>query len=182
MRVKGSIIQARLAFAKNRGASGMEQVLAALSPSTRESLDSILPNQWFPFEVLCEVTIAVDQVLGTGDLSLCEEMGRYACDANLPRLYRAFLSLGSIEFFLNRAAAAWRAHYDQGTIEVRRIGPKRVHLRMMGMPGPCHAQCLCVMGFIKRAGEITGNTSVSGGVTRCRERGDSLCELTGEWE
>ncbi|HMJ10982.1 MAG TPA: hypothetical protein VK524_06220 [Polyangiaceae bacterium] len=181
MRVKGTVIIARLDFARSKGPEVLERFYAALDPGTREMLQGVLPNQWFPYELNCEITRVIDRVAGSGDLSLCEEMGRFACDANVPRFLRAFLRLGSIEFFLNRAAAAWRAHYDTGSMEVIKLGPKKVRLRLVGIPNECHAQCLSVVGFVKRAGELTGTTIASGSVTACRERGAQECELTGSW-
>lgn len=160
----------------------MKRFYDALDPATRDTLDSALPTEWFPYEKLCELTRLLDRVAGSGDLSLCEEMGRFACDANVPRFLRAFLRFGKVEFFLNRAAAAWRAHYDTGSMEVVMLDSKKVRLRLLGVPSACHAQCLTVVGFVKRAAELAGTKRVTGGVTACRERGAEVCELTGSWE
>jgi hypothetical protein len=182
MRVKGTVLLARLDFARSRGVEVLERFYSALDPTTREALESALPTQWYPYQKLCELTKLLDRVAGSGDLGLCEEMGRFACDANVPRFLRAFLRFGKVEFFLNRAAAAWRAHYDTGSMEVVKLGPKTVRLRLVDVPNACHAQCLSVMGFVKRAAELTGSKSVSAAVTACRERGAEVCELTGSWE
>ena len=182
MHVKGTVLLARLDFARSRGADVLERFYAALEPATREMLESALPTQWFPYQKLCELTELLDRVAGSGDLALCEEMGRFACDANVPRFLRAFLRFGKVEFFLSRAAAAWRAHYDAGSMEVVKLGPKKVRLRLIDVPDQCHAQCLTVVGFVKRAAELAGTKIVTGGVTACRERGAEVCELTGSWD
>ncbi|HEY6561395.1 MAG TPA: hypothetical protein VI072_29180 [Polyangiaceae bacterium] len=182
MRVKGTVLLARLDFARSRGAEVLERLYAEVDPATREMLDTALPTQWFPYEKLCELTLLLDRIAGKADLSLCEEMGRFACDANVPRFLRAFIRLGSVEFFLKRAAAAWRAHYDMGSMEVVMLAPKKVRLRLIGIPVPCHAQCLSVVGFVKRAAELAGNKTVTGGVTACRQLGAEVCELTGGWD
>ncbi|HZS36786.1 MAG TPA: hypothetical protein VFF06_08170, partial [Polyangia bacterium] len=115
-----------------------------------------------------------------GDLALCYEIGRYACDVNLTTLYRIFFRIGSVPFIIRRAAAAWRVNYDRGEMQVVAQSDDGVHLRVAGVPAPHRAHCLSVKGWIVRAAEISGG-DVFQIVERCKLLGDAECELELRW-
>src|SRR5262249_20378403 len=122
----------------------------------------------------------IDRQHGQGDLSLCYEIGRYACDVNLTTLYRIFFRIGSVPFIIRRAAAAWRVNYDQGELAVVSETDEAVCLGMAGGPAPHRAHCLSVKGWIVRATEISGGDVVEQ-EERCRLLGDPECEFQFRW-
>src|SRR5579871_4418532 len=112
-------MRARLRYVQERGEDAVPRLLARMSPELRALCDAgFLVNGWYPFAAFVELTTLIDRLFGKGDLALCYEVGRYACDVNLPTLYRIFFRLGSVPFIIRRAAAAWRVNYDEGEMVV----------------------------------------------------------------
>jgi hypothetical protein len=178
--VKGSALRARLRFVEKRGAAAMQKVLAALPPDTQRIVESnILPSSWYPFSAFIDLSETIDRTLGTGDHKLCYELGRFACDENLPTLYKIFFRIADVQYIIRRAAAAWRVNYDQGGIAVITEGDHLVVLRME-VPRAHRAHCLSVLAWIVRAGELSGAKDVKT-VERCRLRGDEACEFEMRW-
>jgi hypothetical protein len=180
--VKGSALRARLRYVAERGGSdGEARLKERLSPALRElCARGILANGWYPFAAFVELNSAIDAQLGRGDLALCYELGRYACDVNLTTLYRIFFRVGSVPFIIRRAAAAWRVNYDEGAMSVVEQSAGGAILRVSGVAQPHRAHCLSVRGWIVRAAEISGG-DVYEQVERCRLLGDPECEYGLKW-
>lgn len=182
MNVKGSALRARVQFARDQGPEQYQRFFEALSPPARELIEEgFLPNQWYPYEIFCELTEVLDRELGEGDGSLIVEVGRYACDANLPAFYRLFFKMGNVGYIIGKAETAWKVTYDFGSIRVIDRDPGEVTLRIEGVVEPRRAHCLSILGWCVRAGEISGarNTRWE---ERCRTLGDEVCELRVCWD
>jgi hypothetical protein len=181
MRVKGSALRARVQWVKDRGMPAYARLLTGLSQETRAVVDQgFSPFAWYPMETFIELCVTVDRLFGKGDLLLCEDLGRYACDANLTTLYKMLYKLGNIHFILRRAALAWSLSYDEGELKVVGQGDHSAALQIAGITTPHRAHCLSVKGWVARAGELSGARDVV--VTeRCRVLGASECEMRLDW-
>jgi hypothetical protein len=179
--VKGTALRARLRFVEQRGGiDGYRRFLDAMSPSTRAIVDArILASGWYPFAAFVEICELIDRQLGAGDLALCDELGRYACEANLPTLYKIFFRMADVHYIVRRAAAAWRVNYDEGTMTVLDENDNIVTMRME-VPTPHRAHCLSVRGWIVRAGELSGAKDVHVDES-CRLHGDPHCQFVLRW-
>jgi hypothetical protein len=174
-------MRARLRYVAEREVGGAERLRGRMSPELRALCDAgFLANGWYPFAAFVELNALLDQLFGAGDLALCYELGRYACDVNLTTLYRIFFRLGSVPFIIRRAAAAWRVNYDAGAMTVVSQTDDAVCLRVSGVPAPHRAHCLSVKGWIARATEISGG-EVLDEEERCRLLGDPECEFQFRW-
>ncbi|HEY2747706.1 MAG TPA: hypothetical protein VGL86_23955 [Polyangia bacterium] len=181
MNVKGSVLRARLRYVEERGGEdGHRRFIDALAPSTRAIVDErILASGWYPFAAFIDICEVIDRQLGAGDLALCDELGRYGCDANLPTLYKIFFRMADVLYIVRRAAAAWRVNYDEGSMTVVGEGDHEVTLRME-VPAPHRAHCLSVRGWIVRAGELSGAKDVRVD-ERCRLNGAPHCQFELRW-
>ncbi len=174
-------MRARLRYAQERGDGAIQRLLAEMSPELRALCDAgFLVNGWYPFSAFIELTTLLDRLWGRGDYELCYEIGRYACDVNLPTLYRIFFRIGSVPFIVRRAAAAWRVNYDEGELLVVEQTDESARLHIRGVPQPHRAHCQSVRGWIVRAAEISGG-EVTEQSERCRTLGDPECELFFRW-
>ncbi len=181
MNVKGTALRARLRYVEERaGDDGYRRFVEALSPATRALVEArVLASGWYPFAAFIEICEIIDRQLGNGDLALCDELGRHACDANLPTLYKIFFRMADVRYIIRRAAAAWRVNYDEGSMTVVDEGANTVTLRME-VPVPHRAHCLSVRGWVVRAGELSGAKDVRVS-ERCRVDGDPQCQFTLGW-
>jgi hypothetical protein len=179
--VKGSALRARVQWVQKMGPDAERTFMEALQPETRSMVQScILVSDWYPFATFIELNTVIDRLFGKGDLALCKDLGRFACDVNLKTLYRLFFKLGSVKFIIGRCAAAWRVNYDHGEMHVAAMGDDWACLRVTGVPAPHRAHCLAVFGWIERATELSGG-KVTRAVERCRLRGDPECEFELAW-
>lgn len=157
--------------------------MAACSEELRTTLDvGVKKERWYPFEQFVELNLVIDRVFGRGDLSIVKELGRYGADANLTTIYRLFFKVGSAQWILGRAVRLWSAHYDSGYLEVLTRGPRLAVMRVRGFDTPSQVHCLSVLGWCERSIELSGGKRVSVVESKCRTRGDELCQLDIAWD
>lgn len=182
MNVKGSTISARVRWVEERGVAEVARFLNALSPRTRTLVEQgIQPSEWYPFHAFIEVCTVIDEQFGKGDLSLCEELGRYACNVNLKTLYRFLFRVGNVHFIIRRAAAAWRLNYDKGEMVVLSEGPSSCVLQINDWPEPHRAHCVSVRAWVAEAGRISSGNNFRCVRETCRASGDERCEMAFDW-
>ncbi len=182
MRIKGSVLRARVSFVQEHGPDALARVTAALGPSTKSAVDEgFLLNRWYPLEVHNELVRAIDEVLGNGDLGMCKTLGRDSCQRNLTTIYRVFLRVGGIHFLLGRVAQAWSVHYDSGSMVLVDKSKTSATLEIRNIPRPSPYHCLPIAGWCHRAAELTGCKDVGHRVIACRERGDRACRFAFAW-
>jgi hypothetical protein len=171
VRVSGIVLRSRWLFVRERGKLAEAQVLAALPEDLRAVLPAALETRWYPFEFFTIITETIDRVLGTGDLALAYEMGRFNCDHSLTTVMRLVFKFGNVGWLLDRAAKAWDTQYDEG---------EEVVLELHGHPSPSRAQCLGIKGWMVRAAEVSGEDRVTCDEL-CRAAGDAVCRWTFRW-
>jgi hypothetical protein len=182
--VKGSALASRVLWVKlGHGEAGMGKLLAAATPQLREAIEAqISKSRWYPFEQFVELNLIIDRLFGRGDLSLIRELGRYGADANLTTIYRLFYKVGTTQWILGRAVRLWSAHYDSGYLEVITRSARSAIIRILGFSTPDPAHCLSVIGWTERSIELSGGRRVTVEESRCRTRGDDVCQLDASWE
>lgn len=165
------------------GDTGLKRLIAQCSPDLREGIErGFSKAAWYPFEQFVELNLVIDRLFGTGDLGLVKQLGRYGADANLTTIYRLFFKVGSVQWILGRSVRLWSAHYDSGFLEVATRGSKAAVLRIRGFATPHRAHCLSVAGWAERSIELSGGKRTVLEETKCRTRGDELCQLDATWE
>lgn len=182
--VKGSALASRILWVQlEHGEAGFQRLLQEVSPPLR---DSVVPGvnkaAWYPFDQFIELNIVLDRVFGSGDLGLVKLLGRYGADANLKTIYRLFYRVGTVGWILGRGGRLWSAHYDSGYCEVSTRGAKSAVLRVRGFSTPHLVHCLSVQGWCERSIELSGGDSPVLAETKCRTRGDDLCQFECVWQ
>jgi hypothetical protein len=182
--VKGSALASRILWVQlEHGMKGRERVIAQSSPELSAAIEAGFHKaQWYPFEQFVELNVVIDRLFGRGDLALARELGRHGADANLTTIYRLFFKLGSVHWILGRAVRLWSAHYDSGFAEVATRGARVAVLRIHGFETPHVAHCLSVMGWAERSIELSGGKRPIVEESKCRTRGDELCQIDVAWE
>ena len=182
--VKGSALSSRVLWVQlGHGAAGVERMLSQSSDELRNAVTAGLHKaHWYPFEQFVELNVVIDRLFGRGDLALVKQLGRYGADANLTTIYRLFFKVGSVHWILGRSVRLWSAHYDSGYCEVATRGPRAAVLRIRNFATPHAAHCLSVQGWAERSVELSGGKRPIVEESRCRTRGDDLCQLDMSWE
>jgi hypothetical protein len=182
--VKGSALTSRILWVQlEHGDGGFKRLLAQVSPELRQSLEmGVIKARWYPFEQFIELNLVLDRLFGSGDGKLIKVLGRYGADANLKTIYRLFYKVGTVHWILGRAVRLWSAHYDQGFLEVATRGPKAAILRVRSFPTPHPVHCAAVEGWAERSIELSGGKQPKMAETKCRNRGDEVCQYEATWD
>ncbi len=182
--VKGSAITTRIKYIRESfGEPGYRRLRDALNPESRAVIESrVMPHAWVPYTAFIDLNVMADQLFGTGDLSLCYQMGRYGAEINLPTLYRIFYKFGTPHFIFHKAARLWEMHYDSGRLVPLSSGPTSLRIRIEEFSEPHRAHCLSVLGWATKSVEMSGADVTNSVETLCRTRGDEACEMSLSWE
>lgn len=160
VQVAGHVVRSRYLYLRKHHADRYADFLDAVQPQTRELFETgPLETSWYPIELLIDGMTAADRILGDGDLALCEQMGRFSADHTLTGVFRGLLfKFGSMNFILQRAAKAWRSHYDSGHMEVIESAAGQAVVQLTLLDGQLH-ECLglSIKGWVARAIELFGS-------------------------
>ena len=183
MKVRGVLLKARVLWVvKHHGEGGMEKVKPLLTPQTLQTVkEGVFSSTWYPLEQLVDINVAIDRVFGRGDYELCEELGRFSCESNIPTIYRLFFAVGSISYIIRRTGAAWRVSYDTGNLVVLDSSSNNVRFRMEGDFPRHRAHCIGLRGWILQAGQLSG-AKVMKASEKCRCWKDPECEFDFTWK
>lgn len=181
--VKGSAITTRIKYVRESfGEAGYRRLRDALTEESRGVIEArVMPHEWVPYSAFIDLNVTADKLFGTGDLSLCYQMGRYGAEVNLPTLYRIFYKLGTPHFIFHKAARLWEMHYDSGRLVPLSSGPKSLRIRIEDFESPHRAHCLSVLGWATKSVEMSGADVSTSEENLCRTRGDDACEMSLAW-
>jgi hypothetical protein len=172
------VILARVEWVTSQfGHAGMARVLEAMPREQAHAVKMVSTlSEWAPFDAYVALGMAIDTIYGSGDLTLCRVLGRYAAEVNLPLVYRVFYKFGSVHYLLGKAASVWSAHYDSGSASTHRFdGGIGFTVHDFATPHPVH--CLGILGWAEQSVALTGATVTEADEPKCRTRGDDVCDF-----
>ena len=176
VRVRGTAFLSRLDWVRSQfGVTGVARVLASMPEEHAIDVQSVVSrSMWAPFDAFVQLGSTIDEVYGSGDLTLCRVLGRHAAETNLPMLYRIFYKFGSVHYLLAKAASLWSAHYDSGHAKTTSFeGGVGFSVHDFATPHPVH--CVSVLGWAEQSVALTGATVLEASEPTCRSRGDDAC-------
>jgi len=183
--IRGAVLSSRLKFVRERGGfEARERVLARLPAEDQEILRGwIEGSAWYPFDLNRRLDDAIAAELSRGDgARIFLEMGRASAEANLLARERAFVKAGDPQFLLQGAPQIYAAYYAKGRRVYEKTGETSAVLRTYDAESVTAEDCLTVVGWHVRAIELCGGKNVKVTETRCRARGDAICEYRCEWQ
>jgi hypothetical protein len=185
MDVKGTALVVLPAFIRQRfGEQGYRQWLAALTPGTRRDFEAgIGINEWFPIkEYYTGPTQELCRLFYGGSLDGAWQVGRFSADYALRGVYRAFVKLSSVKFFVRRAGVMLPTYYRPCAIEVLANEDLKTVVRITQFPDPSPAAEHRIGGWMQRGYEIHGCRNVGAEITKALSRGDFFTEFIITWE
>ncbi len=182
--VKGSVVASRLAFVRDeRGDAAVERVLGQLTEEHRAVLRGmILPFAWYPFELNEALDLAIAQELGSGD-DIFLRLGARSAEDNLASAsQKQYMRDHNPQALLKNTSAIYGVYYDTGRREYVKLSETSAVLRTFDSLSFSAADCLTVVGWYERALTMCSGKSVRVVETRCRAKGDDICEYECHWE
>jgi uncharacterized protein (TIGR02265 family) len=183
-RIGGNILLARRTFVQERGGQVWERVLARLPEDDRKALRrTLLVTTTYPFELNLRLDEAIAQELYPGEPERAfREMGRASAEVNLNGPQKAFLREGDPQHLLSFAETIYAYYYAEGRRTYQKTGPTTAVLTTYDAPQATRGDCLTVVGWHERAIELSGGRNVKVVETKCRSRGQLVCEYQCSWE
>jgi hypothetical protein len=145
------------------GEDGLARVLARVSPETRQVIGdprspAILTQGWYHCQVVSDLTRAVDDACGQGDLALARAAGKHVAFEDMNRFFKWLLRLSSPATLFTRAASVWNNYHSAGRYVVESLEDRRARLRIDDWDSADPVICKRVEGWIERALELTLGT------------------------
>lgn len=184
-RIKGTLLIARMKYLRAQGTETADRVLRRLTADDRAALEGmLLPSAWYPASLLLRLEMTIAAILARGDRArLFVDMGRFSADANLGEngVQRAFLKPGDPHFLLLSVPRMYSAQHTSGHRTYEAAGERAAIVRTFGAEDADADDCLTAVGWLARAIEISGGTSVRVHERQCAARGAPCCEYVCEW-
>jgi uncharacterized protein (TIGR02265 family) len=183
--VGGNTILARRKFVVDRGGEELwERVLRHLPAADATQLRrTILVTGTWPLELNLRLDDAIARELFPGEPERAfREMGRASADVNLKGSQKAFLRDGDPHHLLSFAESIYAYYYGEGRRTYEKTGPNSAKLVTYDAPPATPGDCLTVVAWHERAIELSGGRNARVQETRCRSRGDRVCEYHCTWD
>ena len=183
VKIRGSVVLSRKAFVeKNFGGEAWEKIVGSLSPENKKALSGILVHiGWYPFELGKELDQAIVDVLGHGDKQIFEQIGANSAKENLSSVHQSFIRKGDPQAFMRQANQIYRFYYNVGHREYEETGPTSGVMTTFDVETFSEVDCLTVVGWYKEALKMCGAQAVFMVETKCRAKGDDVCQYNVNW-
>jgi hypothetical protein len=184
MKIKGTGIVVLPEFIRQRfGQAKVTLWTNSLGPAARQIYTSpILINEWYPFrEAYLEPTEALCRLFFNNDPQGAWEAGSFSADYALRGVYKAFVKLTSVKYFITRASAVLTTYYQPSAMLVKVIENNRAVLHMTQFPLPSQLAELRIAGWIHRSLEIHNCKDVGVAITSSLAKGDPYTEFILTW-
>ncbi len=118
---------------KRLGQDAWDRLVAKLSKEEQETWAALVPVGWYPLELQLKTLGLMDQVLGRGDGTLIETLGRYEAEQDLTVVHRLFLRMANPAYLLEKSGEYWDRFYDVGAWETTRVSSKEARGVLRGV-------------------------------------------------
>ena len=179
-KVKGSNIGHARVFADEKGgAGGWARVLAKLSESDRQTVESAINVGWYDLHLQHRLFEALDEVLGTHESPGIEAFAENVAHRDLTLVHRLFLRLANPALVLEKSGEYWGRFYDAGTWNVTRQPNRIARGELMGIEDHDPIFCRFLTAYIETMFRMVGVPGAKVRHTRCACRGAASCVFEG---
>ena len=182
-RVKGrAVLDAIAVLREKHGPAAVDALVTTLPPEAQEVLrGTILANEWYPLDAMTSFMTAGNRVYHGGDEGEIIDRSERVIEAQLGGIYRIFVRFGSPEFIVKRLAALAQTYFDGVRVEPRFDGPQRAIVRYFGFRPEHRIMEPALIGFYRKALELSGARDVTVAITTPLSAGKSFLELEIAW-
>ena len=180
-KIKGSIMVEIVKFLRSR----KEDARKIVPPHLQHYLSSrILSTSWHPEEDYLELMRAVVELRpapAERGVTAFEDASRDTTDAFFEGPYKALIRAGEPGRSLNSLGALWRLRHDTGEFDVELEGQKGARVVLRDYALVHREACELVQGTLWGLVHHSGGRNVGIEHTRCRSRGEDVCEWRLSW-
>ncbi len=179
----GTTINATLAFLEEKhGAAKRQRTIARLGAASRDIVAGmVLASSHYPLRALVELLEAADAECGRGDLALCTEIGKFACDYEVKALHRVFLAIANLDYWFRIAGSMWKTYYGCGRMVPQDFTSAGGRLRLDEFNPISKAFCYRFAGWAHRICELSHLRDVGVVHAQCLLDGSDACVWDATW-
>lgn len=184
MEIKGSVLESRLQFVKDRfGAKAVDKVLSSLPASDKATLEKPLNSAgWYSFRTGQHLDDAIVRVVGRGDTRVFEQLGAASAQQSLTGIQKFYLDPGNPQGFMLRAPLIYSVYYDKGWRDYKPTGPSSGVMTTYEAETYSATDCLTVIGWYKEALKMCGARDIEMVEEVCRAKGGDCCRYLVSWK
>jgi hypothetical protein len=182
--IKGSAIVDSIKAVKLRsGDEAYGKILAALSQETRNFFEKtiILSSNWYPLDAFVQFLEADIKLTANGNEKELIGRSEAIIEKQLRGIYKMAVKLGSPEFVINRIATTHEAYFKGVSIEASMVNPTKAKVKYTGFNKQHYLIGFSIIGFYKKALEISGAKNVNAVYITSIEQNIGYCELEITW-
>ncbi len=183
VQIKGSAIKETIEQIKLRaGEAAFQTILGLLDDETRKICEGdIFSSTWYPLDLFTRFLEIEIKVLADGNEEMVTRGSEAVIERQLRGIYKAFVKFGSPEFVIKRIAAVHATYFQGVPIDVQLQGNSSALVRYTGFEKQHRIMGFAIIGFFKKALEISGAKDVVIRFTLPIEAGKGYSELSIAW-
>jgi hypothetical protein len=182
MQIKGGLLRGRFLFiVLHHGADTWARVVSRLPDEDRQMISNIVVDDWYPLAVLDLIDRAIAEEIGGTDDRVFDQLGEFSATSSLSGPYSSLIN-PDIHSFLTQSALIHRAYQDFGNASYEELSVTSGLLRIKYEVAPPLSFCTSGTAYFRHAIELCGARTAHIAHTRCRARGDSVCEFYITWQ
>jgi hypothetical protein len=183
LKVKGNLVRSRSRYLRDEfGLAIFDAVAARLKGEPlRFLVDPPLVQDWCDYRNLIELDCVITEVAMKDDVTLMKKFGFTIAMYDIPTVYQVLLKLSSPARVLRYAGVAWNLYFKPGKMVGEVLSANNTR---MTLSDSVLGRYLCEFGI---AGWMEATVAMSGAIepccehTKCRHRGDPVCEWVTNW-
>ncbi len=181
--IKGRVILDTLAAIEERaGEQELSKIIKSLSDSSRAVLESlILFSEWYPLDAFAEFLEADVRETASGDREILTKRSEKVIESHLRGVYRIFVKLGTPRFVISRISGVHETYF-RGVKIIPEFEGHTAKIKYFGFQSKHSIMEPVIMGFFRKALEISGANRVDLKFTIPIAQGGSYSELTVTWQ
>ena len=183
VQIKGSAIKETTDQIKSRaGEAAFQKILGLLDEETRKVCEGeVFSSTWYPLDLFTRFLEIEIRVLANGKEEMVTRGSEAVIERQLRGIYKAFVKLGSPEFVVKRIAAVHATYFQGVPIDVQLQGNNRALVKYTGFEKQHRIMGFAIVGFFKKALEISGAKDVVIFFSTPIEEGKGYSELSIAW-
>jgi hypothetical protein len=183
VQIKGSAIQETINQVKRRsGEDAFQKILELLDEEARNVFKSeIYSSSWYSLDFFTRFLELEIRLLAEGKEEMVTRGSEAVIERQLRGIYKAFVKLGSPEFVIKRIAAVHATYFQGVPIEVKLPGKGQAWIKYTGFEKQHRIMGFAIIGFFKKALEISGANDVVIHFATPIEEGKGYSELSISW-
>jgi hypothetical protein len=183
LKVKGTVLLDTMQAIKDRaGEQEFHKIVSHLDEQSKKVFENaIYASSWYSLDALARFLEVDIRETANGDERELTRRSEVVIEKQHRGIYRMFIRLGSPEFVIKRIAAVHATYFDGVKIEVRMPESKKALIRYIGFERHHRIMEFAILGFFRKALEISGAKGVQAAFTTPLSEGREFCELTATW-